>query len=122
MVQWRYDAFCQGYVFSPVILRRHSSRNHFLDFFFGVGAAAIGALHLRFSLSNLLSHVGLGAKHHVLHLLKVLFVLVEFFFQGHRGINLLLQVDLRLIDFLLRLLELLSIVSVDRLEFLFLSK
>lgn len=86
-----------------------------------VAVALLLALHLGLGLSHLLGHVGLGAKHDILHLLQVFFVLVELFFEGHGGVNLLLQVDLRLVDLLLRLLELLPVVRVDRLKFLLLS-
>ena len=87
-----------------------------------IAVALLLALHLGLGLSHLLGHVCLGAQHDVLHLFKVFLVLVEFFFEGHGGIDFLLQIDLGLVDLLLRLLKLLAIVRVDRLKFLLLSK
>ena len=83
--------------------------------------ALLLTLHLRLGVGDLLGHVSLGAQHHILHLLQILLVLVELLLKGHRGVNFLLKIDLRLVDLLLSLVKLLSIVRVDRLKFLVLD-
>ena len=65
------------------------------------------------ALGDELRDLSLRAQHHLLHLLQVLLVLIELVFEGHRGINALLQVLLGLVDLLLRRLELLVVVRVD---------
>lgn len=77
-------------------------------------------LHFSFSLSHLLAHFSFCAQHHILNLLQVFFVLIELLFEGHRGLNLLLKIDLRLIDLLLSSLKLLRVVTVNGLKFLLL--
>lgn len=86
--------------------------------YFKIFMALLAPLHLCFGLSDLLPHLCLGAKHHILDLLKVLLVLVKLLLEGHSCLDFLVKVNLSLIYLFLASLKLLIVVRVYRLEFL----